>query len=213
MKDQAQAAAPAQPNADAQADSILHAKSDTPAPAPKVDAQAKGEENLAAKGKESVEQKPVVPEKYDVKLPKDSHLNAEHVEKLSAYARSKGLSNEQAQALLDREHETVSSFVEAQKAHLAKQADEVWIGQIKADPEFGGDKLKESTAHAHRFMNKYASPELKKLLNDTGYGNHPELFRAFARAGREMADDKILPGGGLPGAKKSPEDIFYGNKK
>src|SRR5688572_20896218 len=56
------------------------------------------------------EQKPVVPEKYDLKLPEGSLLEAAQMEKISAYAKEKGLSNEQAQELLERENDAVSGY-------------------------------------------------------------------------------------------------------
>jgi hypothetical protein len=47
----------------------------------------------------------VVPEKYDLKLPEASLLDASHVEKLTAFAKERGLSNDEAQALLERENQ------------------------------------------------------------------------------------------------------------
>src|SRR3972149_1235780 len=73
------------------------------APSPAVAAAA------APTEEKPVAEKPVVPQKYELKLPEGSQLDQARIDSLSAYAKEKGLSNEQAQAILDRESDAVSS--------------------------------------------------------------------------------------------------------
>lgn len=159
-------------------------------------------------GKPEVKEQ-VAPVVYDLKLPDGSLLDAAHVEKFQAYAKENKFSNEQAQSFLAREHAVIADFVTGQKANLAKQAD-IWVGEVKADKEIGGDKFNENVELAKRVVKRYGSEKLINSLNDTGLGNHPELIRAFAKIGKEMGEDKLVIGG--VAQKKPPqrvEDLFY----
>lgn len=156
--------------------------------------------------------KPVVPEKYDLKLPEGSLLEPAYVEKISSYAKEKGLSNEQAQALLVREHEAVTSFAKAQESQWA-QTTESWVNELKADKEIGGEKFAENAELAKRVLNRFGSEKLINELNRTQYGNHPELVRMMVQIGRTMAEDQLVLQNGKSANKRSIEDIFYGETK
>lgn len=157
--------------------------------------------------------KPVVPEKYDLKPPEGSVLDAKAIETVTAQAKAMGLTNEQAQAYLNDKDTQVRSFHTQQKEALdARRV--TWADAVKNDKELGGDNLNESVETAKRFVKEYASDALKKELDDTGLGNHPELIRMLARAGKAMKDDKtVFPGSQGGSAAKSIEDVFYGGTK
>ena len=70
-----------------------------------------------------------------------------------------------------------------------------WSESSRTDKEFGGDKLNENLAVAQKAMNAFGTPELRAVLNKTGLGNHPELIRAFVRAGKAISEDTFVPGG------------------
>jgi len=42
---------------------------------------------------------------------------------------------------------------------------------------------------------QFASPELRKLLETTPLGNHPEMLRLFFRVGKAITPDGYVPGG------------------
>jgi hypothetical protein len=44
-------------------------------------------------------------------------------------------------------------------------------------------------------MDAFATPELRTLLNESGLGNHPEIIRAFYRAGKAISEDGFVAGG------------------
>lgn len=151
-----------------------------------------------------------VPEKYDLKLPENSLLDAAHLEKISSYAKEKGFSNDMAQALLERESLAVESYNNAQKDTLQKIG-ESWVSEAKNDKEIGGEAFKQNTELAKRVVDRFGTDPFKKALNETGLGNHPELLRVFTRIGKAMSEDKlIVPGAQAASGKRSIEDIFYG---
>lgn len=170
-----------------------------------AEAKTEGTETKPAK-----EEKPVVPEKYDLKLPKDSALSEAHLEKLSVYAKEKGLSNEQAQSLLERESQAVSDYVTNLKETQSKMT-ETWFEQAKGDKEIGGEAFKQNAELAKRVVSRFGTDDFKKELNKTGLGNHPELLRVFSRIGKAMSEDQLVIPGVQAGGKKSIESLLYGD--
>lgn len=144
------------------------------------------------------------PEKYDLKLPDGTPLDSSEIEKTADYARERGLSNDAAQELLRRDHEAVMGYIDRAKEQVAQ-----WASQAQADKEIGGDAFAGNVETAKRFFDRFGSPALKKALNDTGLGNHPELIRLGLKAGKAMADDSFVKGGGSPETKKSPAEVAY----
>lgn len=156
--------------------------------------------------KEPVVEKPVAPEKYDLKLPEGSILDAKAMERIAAISKAQGLTNEMAQTLLENENKAVASYVDEQS--------KAWIVEAKNDKEIGGDGFTQNVALAQRVVERFGSDALKAELNRFGYGNHPELVRLFSRVGRAMSEDQLVrPGSQAGGGKRSMEDIFYGNKE
>jgi hypothetical protein len=145
-----------------------------------------------------------------LKLPEGSLLPAERVEKIAAFAKARGLSQEQAQAVLESEDEAVLTFAERQQATHLKAVND-WVEVVKKDPQVGGEKFEESAKFAKQAVNRFASAELKQLLNATGFGNHPELFKMFRAIGEAMQGDRVvLPSAATQSAPKQRtlEDLF-----
>ena len=113
------------------------------------------------------------------------------VSEFTALARELNLSQEQAQKLVDLHVRHWLGFEEQTKA----QAEE-WRKQTMNDPEFGGQKFMQSLQDAHRFVSAFGGEKLKIALDATGAGNHPEIFKAFALAGRLLGEDRLVKGTG-----------------
>lgn len=154
---------------------------------------------------------PAAPEKYELKLPDGSKLDAAAVEKVSSFAKENKLSNDQAQAILNRESDAVSSFSEAQQNAL-KERREVWKNESMNDKEIGGDNFPKNVELAHRALKHFGGDDLLQELEVTGYGNHPAVVRAFARIGKAMSEDKLVTAPGQVGNKKSLAETFYPNQ-
>jgi len=60
-------------------------------------------------------------------------------------------------------------------------------------------------------VNKFGSPNLIKTLDETGFGDHPELIRLLSKIGKTMKeDDFVLPGVQQGGEKKDMAALLYG---
>lgn len=158
-------------------------------------------------------QTPVVPEKYELKLSEGSLLAPEAVQKIEEFAKANKLSQEKAQELLTREETLIKSHVDSQlNAH--NERIESWKVAASKDKEIGGEAFGQNAELAKRAVEKFGSAELKQMLDATGFGNHPEVIRVFARIGKAMSEDKIISGGAPPSApKKSIAEKFYGGQK
>lgn len=154
---------------------------------------------------------PAVPEKYDLKLPDGTTLDQSAIERVASYAKEKGLSQEMAQAVLEREHLAVDSYAKALDSQFTAVKEE-WKQSGFKDKEIGGEAYKENAELAKRVVTKFASEEFAKILDESGYGNHPELIRTFLRIGKAMAEDKLVMPGAQAGGKKSAEELFYGKQ-
>jgi hypothetical protein len=145
------------------------------------------------------------PEKYSLTLPEGGLLDQEDLTALETLARTKNLTNEQAQAALTEHNDALvaqgARFLEATNAH----------------PEIGGAKLEAAQVNATRALDRFlpaTTPEgaaLRSALNKTGYGNHPSLVLLLSRIGKAMAEDRPLGSGDTGGATRTVEQLFYGS--
>jgi hypothetical protein len=174
----------------------------TTAPATEVaatKAEGKTEEAKAPEG---------APEKYeDFTLPEGMKPIPAVMEKFQDLAKERNLSQAEAQKFADIAAEMQQAAATSQSEAI-KALNNGWIEANKTDKEFGGEKLQENLAVAQKAIKAFASPELIKLLNETGFGNNPELIRAFYRAGKQMSEDTFVPAGGAA-PQKSATEMFY----
>lgn len=197
--------APAQEPAPAKQDAP--ANGDNPAPAGTEPSKTDDKANPEPKGDDK---KPVsaAPEKYEFTAGEGQELDKEAVAAFEPIARELGLSNEQAQKIVDVYGSTIMpQIAKQQEAAWQKQVTE-WAETIKADKELGSV---ESIGNAQKAMDQFGTPELKQYLNDSGLGNHPELFRIFSRIGKAMSEDGFVSGSSENA--RSAADVLFGDSK
>lgn len=175
-------------------------------PEPKKDAAAEPAPVAKEEPKKDEPKKdePAVLKKEDLKLPEGSLLDPKVVEEIAALANAKKLSKEDAQGLLERESKAVSSYVVGEQAK-AQQMQDQWYEQSKGDKEFGGEAYEANVELGNRVRMKFGTPELDKLLKDSGGQFHPEVQRLFIRLGKAMAPDQlVIAGAGESAGVKPP---------
>ncbi|QIF57768.1 MULTISPECIES: peptidase [unclassified Providencia] len=159
---------------------------------------------------EGDDKKPVsaAPEKYEFTVGEGQELDKEAVAAFEPIAREIGLSNEQAQKIVDVYGSTIMpQIAKQQEAAWQKQVTE-WAETVKADKELGSV---ESIGNAQKAVDQFGTPELKQYLNDSGLGNHPELFRIFSRIGKAMSEDGFVSGSSENAL--STADVLFGDSK
>lgn len=153
-----------------------------------------------------------VVEDFKLEVSKESGLTEKDASEVTALAKEAGLSKEVAQKLLDNRAAQLKNVFEVQKTEFANKISE-WKKELENDPEIGGVNFKTSILQANIILDKFASPKLRKDLDDTGLGNHPELVRFIARLGKEFSNDTMVKGGkSLAAPARSIEDIMYPDK-
>lgn len=170
--------------------------------------------------RKSQEEKNKAPEKYDLKKDEKSLLSDEQVARIAAFAKEQGLTNDKAQALLNRESQLIAEdrqVVQEQTAQRVGQMQESWIATAKEDKEYGGVEFPANMERAKRVLTKYGTPEFVAILEDPKqgrFGNHPELIRIFNRIGKAMAEDQLEMPNAQGGKKEiSVADKLYGEPK
>lgn len=162
---------------------------------------------------------PKAPDKYDVKLPAGSMLPAEVLEKVTPAARELGLiSNEQVQRLIDLMDGEAKGLAQRIAADYSPGGG-VYETQRKqheaavlAAPDLGNgspEVLQAKVARVTSFTNKYFPDDVRKLINDTGVGSHPNFFRAMIKLADLMKEDGYV-GGTVAKTVKSAAERIYG---
>lgn len=155
---------------------------------------------------------PKAPEKYELVQRKDSPLLKEDVAEIEANAKAQGLSQEQAQKLVESREADHDKFF-ARQIQQAKDQQTLWRSEVEADKEIAGTDgkaFKQNVELAKRAMDRFADDHFKKVLSETGLGNNPHLIRTFLRIGRGMADDTaVLDGSSSTPTKKSREEKLF----
>jgi hypothetical protein len=138
---------------------------------------------------EPAKAEPVAPESYDLKMPEGVELDKVAADEFTAIAKELKLDQPTAQKLAD-----VGAKMAQRQAEAHAKLVESWTEQVKTDKDIGGDKFTENLAVARKALETFGTPELRDVLNATGLGNHPEVIRAFYKAGKAISDDSFVKG-------------------
>lgn len=129
------------------------------------------------------------PADYELSIPESvkSSIPSEKMDEFTNYARTAGLSNEQAQAALDFKIQLNRDYDDTHKQQVAQ-----WESQVRADPELGGKNLNITVATATRAMQHYdPTGHISKLLCESGHGSNPEVVRFLYKIGKSLGEDAV----------------------
>lgn len=156
-----------------------------------------GAQDSTSGSKEGTQEgQPKAPEKYDLR-PTRGLLNEHDLKEIETAAREAGLTQEQAQAVVDQAEDRAI-------AHAARLR-----AETEADSTYGGANLTQTRTHALAVIDRVRPPghpgraELFATLNRTGLANDLRLVSLLADLGRLMAEDRTVlgtPGSGAPPA-------------
>jgi hypothetical protein len=199
----------AAPTAAAAAQSVLFP---TNAPAPAHDAAAA----QAAAQQPAQPAAAAAPVAYDLKLPEKSVLDATAVDKTVAFAKEQGLSNAQAQKLLERDSMLAQSGMEMtqqkQQSDFTEYVNKL-AADANADKEIGGPNLNKNVDLARAVIARFDTDgKVKAFLNASGQGNNVEVIRMLAKIGSAMAEPtKVVQPGNSASAtdKREPQAVLY----
>lgn len=149
------------------------------------------------------------PEKYEFKAPEGQQFDDVVIGAFSEVAKELNLTQDAAQKVVDK----INPILAARQVEAVETAKKEWAEQTKSDKEIGGDKLTESMSAATKAFKTFATPEFAELLDKSGFGNHPEVIRVFAKVGKAISEDNLVVGGKRPSnGGKSHEAVLYPNQ-
>lgn len=137
------------------------------------------------------------PEKYELTVPEGSTVDAPLMEKFEATVKEMGLTNEQAQKLVDLYS---NKQVELGKAFASTV--EQWRAELKADPNY-----QETFGFARKGM-QFGDPEFQQLVSMPGWGDNPIMVRFLAKIGKAVGEDRFIEGGGARADADPLQSLF-----
>lgn len=137
-------------------------------------------------------------------VPEGMEVDTALLEQAVPLFKEMGLTQEQAQKLIDLQ----STNVQAQQDAVAAQI-ESWEAACKNDKEIGGDGFDENIGLGKLALEKLGTPELRDFLTESGAGSHPEIVRMLVRMGKLMKEDNPGSAGGSPPEQKTMTERWY----
>lgn len=141
-----------------------------------------------------------VPESYEFEMPEGMELDQGLADAVTPVFKELGLNQEQASKLTSAYAQVKQQEVQQAQADFDKQLDQ-WASEIKNDKEIGGEAFDANAAIARKAVDEFGSPELKDLLDNTGFGNNPHIFKFMLSVGKLLNEDQ--PGSG----ERAREDV------
>lgn len=146
-------------------------------------------------------------------IPDGMTVDGDALDSFTPLARDLGLTQAQAQQLVDFYVHRLNALESSQMEQVA-QVRKGWVEGIKADDEIGGLAMGEKVALAVKALDRFGTQKLRKTLEESGLGDHPEMVRVFYRIGKSMAEDEIQGGAGAQPAadQRTAAEILYPNQ-
>jgi hypothetical protein len=136
----------------------------------------------------------VAPERYDLAM-EGFTIDPALVQNADPVLRDLGLTNDAANKLLPVARDIMTRTQESlvrQIEDAAAAQKKTWYDAFVADPEIGGARRGETEHFAAKALDAlgYATGHpFRQALNDSGFGNHPDMIRAFRRLGELLGED------------------------
>lgn len=144
------------------------------------------------------------PEAYEFKAPDGQEFDPAVIAQFSEVAKELNLPQDAAQKVLDK----MGPAISARQENAIAEARAKWVADTKADAEIGGTELAQKIALANTTFEKFGTPELRKLLDESGLGDHPELIRWAHRVGKAMSEDGFVAGRGNNVSETSAKSMY-----
>lgn len=135
------------------------------------------------------ETKAAAPETYEFTMPEGVELDATAADEFKVIAKEAGLDQATAQKVAD-----IGAKMAQRQTEAHTKLVESWVESVKTDKEIGGDNLAENLGVARKALDTFGTPELKDVLNATGFGNHPAVIKAFYKIGKAISEDGFVTG-------------------
>jgi hypothetical protein len=143
-------------------------------------------------------------------LPEGVQLDEPLLKAVEPIFRDLNLTQEQATKLIDAQVKYLAETEKQRETDFQKfMKDQVTQHQAALKSEWGAQH-DANLQVAQRGMARVLSADAKKILDETGLGNHPEFVKAFFTVGKMVSEDTPpVPNAG--GQRKSLDQVWYPN--
>ena len=180
------------PEADVTPDNTESTSPDT-ADAPLVGGDEAPEEGNTDNPLVSGEDEPGAVEKYDrIDLPEGVEVDEVTVSEVISVAKELGLTKEQATALATKQADIFKKKDEGILATM-KEIRKNWVEELKADKDFGGQRMTDTIREANKVVARFGDDALKKYLK-SGVGDNPSVVKLLARVGKALGEHRVVEG-------------------
>lgn len=146
------------------------------------------------------------PEPYRLTLPEGVTVDQELLGAATPVFRELGLDDEQASKLaplaVQVEQRVISGLNDE---YVALRTD--WAKQSRADPHLGGERWPETQRLLAVALDAAGAPrgcEFRKVMDQSGLGDHPAVIRVFRRLGEQI----LAANGGKPPQRSALENLY-----
>ena len=141
----------------------------------------------------------------ELKFPEGAKLDESVLSSFKNEALRLKLDKDQAQGLVDFQANVLKMQAEASIAEF-NQMKESWRTESKK--ELGADYASKLSGVA-KIIDQYGSPELRQVLDDTGFGNHPQMVKLMVNLSKVLSPDTFVTGD-TPKQELTREQKRYG---
>lgn len=144
----------------------------------------------------------------DFSIPEGVTIDAPLMTEFVEFANSAKLTKEQANGLLALQQKYATASAEKLQAGWETLQQEMQT-EVKSDPEVGGEKLAPTLDAIGKVLTKYPRAEqFRKLLTDTGAGNHVEAVKFMAWVAKHMNEGAPIVGAPSAGQQSLANRMF-----
>ncbi|WP_432735837.1 hypothetical protein [Maridesulfovibrio sp. FT414] len=154
-----------------------------------------------------VQPAPPAPEEYRIDYGQPGGVDPYIDREFRDFAHRNGISGELAQKLVDFSN---SLELGRMRDHLNRTSQ--WEREVRSLPGWHGRNYDHNMSVARRAMQAFGSPELTELIRTSGYGNHPEVVKAFYNVGKSLSEDSYVDSSRRTPRKKTIGEILYPNQ-
>lgn len=150
------------------------------------------------------------PEKYDdFKIPEGVSVDPEAIKSFHGVAKELGLSQENAQKLVDYQAGLMKKMDDAASAGYQEMQQKWREESLKVL----GPKAEEQLSFAAKTRERFGDPALNEVLKESGLGNHPAFVQLFVRIGKAISEDNLAEGVPATEELSIAQRIFGSTKK
>ena len=159
---------------------------------PNAEGEAKPTEGEVVEGEVVATDEPI---EYDLKLADGALIDEAGLNRVKEFAEANKLSNEVAQAILDRQGEAIKAYEDTKLNEWDQEAVKN-LETIKNHPEMGGANLNSTDVLTTAVLNRFAPEGFMQLLHDSQMGLNPMFVEMLYNIGKASAPDTLHLGSG-----------------